>query len=109
MRHVLIGMLVGFGSATLAYGQMRPDAPELQELLISRGERNGLTIPRAYGRLASVAVTADIHHLYFEDADGVIRIVRIGPGSAGQRGRYETELLTPDVYVVSREPAAGAE
>ncbi|MDP3766865.1 MAG: hypothetical protein Q8S13_02515 [Dehalococcoidia bacterium] len=109
MRQLLVGIIIGLGAATLAYGQMRPDSPELQEVLISRGERNGLTIPRAYGRLASVAVTADIHHLYFEDASGTIRIVRIGPGSAAQRGRYETELLTPDVHVVSREPAAGAE
>lgn len=106
MRVLLLGVILGLGAATLAYGQMQKESAKLEEVTISRGDYEGLAIPRAYGRLVSVAVTADIHHLYFEDVDGVIRIVRLGPASAGQRGRYETELLSGDVYVVPRGRAA---
>ena len=106
MRYLLLGIIAGFGAATLAHGQMQKESMKLEEVTISRGDYEGLTIPRAYGRLVSVAVTADIHHLYFEDTDGTIRIIRLGPSSAGQRGRYETELLSADVYMVPRERAA---
>ena len=52
-----------------------------------------------------VAVSSEVHHLYFEDHRGTIRVVLVGFSGAGLRARQPIQLLSPQVRVIERGPA----
>lgn len=110
MKRFVMGMVAGgmmvVGAA--AYGQDESASGErvrLQEVDVSAGGRAMFTVPSAYGRLVDVAVNAEVHYLYFEDPQGVIRMVLVGPRGAAPRSRLDLQLLSPQVYVVERAAA----
>lgn len=99
---VLLGLLIG-STAYGAYGEL--SSTRLEDVRVAAANNAPFEIPREYGRLAGVAVRGEIHHLYFEGADGSIRVVLIGPRGSIQRARNELQLLTPDVFLIPRGSA----
>jgi len=76
-------------------------AGELEETPISlRGST--ISIPRSYGRLVDVVENNQIHYLYFEDAEGMIRIVLVGQRGTGVKANQELEMLSSNVYLLPR-------
>ncbi len=106
MKRWLAG--VGLGILLGWIPQVAAQAGEmLDELLIPAARGETLNIPSAYGALVSVAVSSEVHHLYFQDKQGTIRIVLVGPKGAVQRARHGLQLLSQDVYVIERKPTTG--
>lgn len=110
MQRFLVGLVlaVGFGLAApgLAKATRSSDA-KLQEVIIGTGDVP-LAVPPEYGRLVNVAVSSEVHHLYFEDAKGTIRIVLLGPAGAVQKARHGFQLLVPEVYLINRQHSSSA-
>lgn len=101
MRRWVVGIVLGLALASAAHGEPQ-NANRLEDVLVTTSNNAAFKLPSEYGRLVSVAVRAEIHHLYFEGPDGTIRIVLVGPRGAIQRARNELQLLTPEVYVIKR-------
>ena len=107
MRRWLIGLVLGTFLGWMAPGQVQgaqqPEQLPLKETPIAAARGSTLTIPPVYGRLVNVAVSSGVHHLYFQDAQGIIRIVLVGPQGAVQRAKHGLQLLSRKVYTIERE------
>ncbi len=102
MKRWLASMVLGI---TLGSVTLRAAEPErLQETMLAVGGGESLVIPQEYGPLVDVAVSSGVHHLYFQDSQGRIRIVLVGARGAKQGARHAVELLTDSVYVIQRKP-----
>ena len=100
-----VGFGVILGSAAHGETTRHGDAPiqRLEEMRVhATTDQDEFTLPAAYGRLVSVAIRAEVHHLYFEGTDGTVRIVLIGPRGSIQRARSELQLLSSEVHVITR-------
>ncbi|MBN1587048.1 MAG: hypothetical protein JW937_06440 [Candidatus Omnitrophica bacterium] len=64
-----------------------------------------LKVPPEFGNLVAVTQDSEIHHLYFQDSQGTIRIVRVGQPGASVKSRRPMDLLSPTVHVLNRGPA----
>ncbi len=100
MKRWVLGVVCGVGLASAAQGQEA--ATQLAEAPMETIGRAAFGVPKGYGRLVSVVESSEIHHLYFEDGQGVIRVVLIGPRGAAARARNALQLLSSDVYVIKR-------
>lgn len=113
MRRVLLGVLLGLAVGAAAHGEEAPQESVLSEATMGTFGRTTFKVPESYGRLVQVAVSSDIHYLYFEDEAGAIRIVPVGQRGAVQRSRAPIQLLSTSVVVIERGgksiPAAPAE
>lgn len=103
MREWTIGLVVGMVLGVAAVGAAQPE-PEavLRQAAVGAPRGATLAIPPQYGQLVSVAVTSEVHYLYFQDAGGTIRIVLVGAPGAVQRARQGLQLLTNEVYTIER-------
>lgn len=101
MKRWLPGLALGLVVGAAAHGEPQ-SADRLKDVPVTTSNNAAFKLPSDYGRLVSVAVRAEVHHLYFEGEDGTVRIVLIGPRGAIQRARNELQLLTPEVYVIKR-------
>lgn len=106
MKRWVLGVACGLALASAAQGE--EPATQLTEAPLETIGRAVFNLPTAYGRLVDVVESSEIHHLYFEDNQGVIRVVLIGPRGAAGRARNALQLLSSDVYVIKRGQA-GAE
>jgi len=100
MKRLLLGILLGIAVSATARGQ--EGSLVLTELPMETLGRTIFQLPKEYGRLAEVAVSAEVHYLYFEDPQGTIRVVPVGRRGAVQRSRTQLHLLSSDVYLVER-------
>ncbi|PIQ84765.1 MAG: hypothetical protein COV75_00555 [Candidatus Omnitrophica bacterium CG11_big_fil_rev_8_21_14_0_20_63_9] len=107
MKRLILGLAAGLMLGAMAYGQDDDalQSARLEEIAVGAGSRATFAVPPEYGRLADVAVNSGVHYLYFEDSQGVIRLVLIGPRGAVPRSRLDVQLLSPQVYVVERAAA----
>ena len=101
MRRIIAGLIIGLLLSSAAQG-----ADQQVEKLVE-GEIAGISgatfaIPEGYGRLVNVVVSSEVHHLYFQDDAGVIRIVLVGQRAAAFRARTALHLLSPNVYRIDR-------
>ncbi|OGX40568.1 MAG: hypothetical protein A3C53_08960 [Omnitrophica WOR_2 bacterium RIFCSPHIGHO2_02_FULL_68_15] len=99
---MLLGILLGLLLGAAAQGQEPPQESVLTEMTMGTFGRTAFKVPESYGVLVQVAVSSDIHYLYFEDAAGTIRIVPIGQRGAVQRSRAPIQLLASEVFVIER-------
>ena len=74
-----------------------------EEIPLAAGGGTTLSIPPEYGELVSVVESSEVHHLYFQDRAGIIRIVLIGPRGAAQRAKHVLQLLSDEVYTIKRK------
>lgn len=102
MRRVLLGILLGVLLGSAASGEEGLEESVLTEVTMGTFGRTAFKVPEEYGRLAQVAVSSDIHYLYFEDGAGTIRIVPLGQRGAVQRSRAPIQLLSSGVFVIER-------
>ena len=105
MKRVLMGILLGLmlgSAAKVAHGT---NEQRMSEVQIDAVDAGALEIPGAYGRLVDVAVSSGVHHLYFQDSQGYIRMVLIGPNAAAQKARHTIQTLSDKVYVIKRTPS----
>ena len=105
MKRILMGILLGLmlgSAAKVAHGTNEQRMSEAQIDAMGAG---ALEIPSAYGSLVDVAVSSEIHHLYFQDSQGEIRVVLIGPHAAAQKARHAIQTLSDKVYVIKRTPS----
>ncbi len=65
-----------------------------------------IAVPRSYGRLVDVVESNQIHYLYFEDSEGVIRILLVGSKGTSVRANQQLEILSPDVYIIPRDASS---
>ena len=101
MKRVVLGLILGLMAGSTVHGQ--DEVALLKEVGMETIGSTLFEVPRQYGRLVNVAVSSDIHHLYFQDGAGRIRIVLLGRRGAVQRARAPIQLLTSDVYVIERD------
>ena len=95
VRTTLVGA-IGLMAAVSA------SATELEEIaLMFKGST--ITVPRSYGRLVSVVESNQVHYLYFEDAEGVIRILLVGSKGTSLRAAQQFEVLSNTAYILPRE------
>ena len=105
MKRWLLGVALGVVLGSTAHGETT--VQRLEELRVNATtDQQEFSIPAEYGRLVSVAIRAEVHHLYFEGRDGTVRIVLIGPRGSVQRARSGLQLLSPEVYVIPRGQAS---
>lgn len=102
MRRVLLGILLGLLLGSTVQGEEPPQESMLTELTMGTFGRTAFKVPESYGSLMQVAVSSDIHYLYFQDGAGTIRIVPVGQRGAVQRSRASLQLLSSDVFVIER-------
>ncbi len=101
---VLVAALVT--AAAPASAETRVQAPAgLSEVVIGRDDGQPAVIPPEYGRLVGVTANDEMHYLFFEDHQGTVRIVLIGPRGAVQRARSGVQLVAPATYVLPRRAA----
>ena len=101
MRKLGLGMLLGVMLASSVQAE-EPPADQLRGVTLETADRTVFKLPKEYGRLVNVVVSSEVHYLYFEDPDGVIRVVLIGPRGASPRSRSQLQLLSSDVYTMER-------
>ena len=102
MRRVLLGVLLGLVVGATVYSEEVPQESVLSEMTMGTFGRTTFKVPESFGRLVQVAVSSDIHYLYFEDTAGTIRIVPVGQRGAGQHSRAPIQLLSTSVFVIER-------
>ncbi|MBI2104448.1 MAG: hypothetical protein HYT90_02535 [Candidatus Omnitrophica bacterium] len=100
MKRWVLGIICGVALASAAQGQ--EEAAPLTEAPMETIGRAAFSVPKGYGRLAAIVESSEIHHLYFEDGQGTVRVVLIGPRGAAARARNALQLLSSDVYVIER-------
>ena len=103
----LAALMFILGGLALAQAQEQehPSAERSQHLTEAPLVTNSgaaFAVPSTYGRLVSVVASADVHYLYFEDAQGAVRVVVLGPRGASQRSRSALQLLSSDVWLLKR-------
>ena len=94
--------VLGLGVLCGSTVQAAADRQHLEEVRMASVTNEPFAIPSGYGHLVSVAVKSEIHYLYFEDATGAVRVVLIGPRGSAQRARNDLQLLTPEVFLMTR-------
>ena len=100
---LVLGVVLGSLLEPMARGYTQGDrVAALKEIALDAGGGTAFKVPKGYGRLINVAVSAEVHHLYFLDHEGTIRIVLLGPRGASQRARHAFQLLSSQVYRVER-------
>lgn len=105
MKRWLLGVTLGVVLGSTAYSET--PIQRLEEAPVNATtDQYEFALPAEYGRLVSVAIRAEVHHLYFEGRDGTVRIILVGPRGSVQRARSELQLLTPEVYVIPRGQAS---
>ena len=106
MKRLLIGVALGIllGSPAQGDGQVSG----LTEVTMETIGRTSFKLPEGYGRLVNVVISSEVHYLYFEDQRGTIRVVLIGPRGAVPRSRAPLQLLSPDIYVITRGPVGAS-
>ena len=102
MRRVLLGVLLGLAVGATAHSEEPPQESVLSEVTMGTFGRTTFKVPESFGKLVQVAISADIHYLYFDDAAGTIRIVPVGQRGASQRSRAPIQLLSASVFVIER-------
>ena len=102
MRRVLLGVLLGLVVGATVHGEEVPQESVLNEMTMGTFGRTTFKVPESFGRLVQVAVSSDIHYLYFQDDAGTIRIVPVGQRGAGQHSRAPIQLLSTSVFVIER-------
>ena len=102
MRRALIGLLLGMMLGATAHGEEPKEELKLRESALENIRGNPFKIPASYGRLVSVVASSEVHYLYFEDGEGNIRVLLVGPRGAVQRSRNPLQLLTPEVQFIER-------
>ena len=95
-------LAVGLASSVVSAQTDEENQTALTEIPMESIGRAVVKVPPEYGRLATVAVSSDVHYLYFQDQEGTVRIVAVGQRSAGQRARSPLQLLVPQVHVIER-------
>jgi len=101
MTRWLLGLLLGVVLGSTAHGAT--PVQRLEEMHVkATTDQQQFSLPAEYGRLVSVAIRAEVHYLYFEGSDGTLHIVLIGPKGSIQRAKSELQLLSPEVYVITR-------
>lgn len=114
MRLLLVGVAIGTALGWAVSSSARIEEPltgqiqPLSDISVRTAAGASFILPTTYGRLVDVVVSAEMHHLYFEDEQGAIRIVLLGPRGAAQRSRSALQLLSPDVFLVKRGAQAGS-
>ena len=98
-RVLFVGLGLSLAWSSVGFSQ----TSQLQEIQVSASRNASLVVPPEYGRLVSVVADSEVHHLYFEDSQGTIRVVLVGRSGAVQRARQNFQLLTRDVYVIGRQ------
>ena len=101
MKRIVLGLILGLMMGSTVHGQ--EGVTVLNDVGMESVGSALFEVPKRYGRLVNVAVSSDIHHLYFQDGAGRIRIVLLGRRGAVQHARAPIQLLTSDVYVLERE------
>jgi hypothetical protein len=101
MRQLALGLVSGLLLASTAHSQ-EPRIQRLEEAEVGTISGTTFAVPAGYGRLVNVVVDSEVHHLYFEDADGTIRVVLVGNRGAAARARNPLQLLTSTVHVIER-------
>lgn len=96
---MVFGMLFTLTSSVFAE---EPES-EFKEIALEAGRGTSLFIPPEYGDLINVVENSEVHHLYFQDRAGIIRIVLIGPKGAAQKAKHGLQLLSDKVYTIKRE------
>ncbi len=103
MRRIWLGLMIGITITAAGVGAAPPESEEpLRETAVGAPRGTTLAIPPQYGSLVGVVMSSDVHHLYFQDARGTIRILLIGAPGAVQRARQKLQLLTNEVYTIER-------
>ena len=102
MRRVAIGLLLGIFLGATAHGEETVGRLKLTEETVATVRGTPVKIPEEYGRLINVVVSSEVHYLYFEDGEGNIRVVLVGPRGAVQRSRNPLQLLTSEVQFIKR-------
>ena len=101
MKRWFIGIIVGLLIGSTAHGDMvRQPLEEVDVKPMTANQQ--FVLPTSYGRLVNVAMRSEVQYLYFEGADGTIRIMLLGPKGSTQRAKSDLQLLTPEVFVVRR-------
>lgn len=111
---LILGMLFGWTIQTLGQGGLGQAAElkrvRLVEIPMEALQGGVMSVPPTYGHLVDVAISSEVHHLYFQDPQGTVRMVRVGPQGAVTKARRQVPLLLDDVYVIKRhEPESGEE
>ncbi len=88
-------------------GRLPPE--KLTEVALTAASGATFKIPAEYGRLVNVVVSSDVHYLYFEDDEGTVHIVLLGPRGAAQRSRSAPQLLSPEVFRIERTRGPGTQ
>lgn len=104
MRRWLAGVVIGVVVGWTVQGAAQTEHV-LEQVSVPASRGAVLVIPPEYGTLVSVTQSSEVQHLYFEDANGAIRIILLGPQGAAQRAKHGLELLSSDVYVIERHGA----
>jgi hypothetical protein len=102
MRRVIAGLAIGILLGSAAQGAER-EVEKLVEGEVAAISGATFAIPEGYGPLVNVVVSSEVHHLYFQDGAGVIRIVLVGQRAAASRARAALHLLSPSVYRIDRD------
>jgi len=98
-------LLVSLAAGSLVWAQPPASPSALTETIVEAATGEALSIPPSYGRLVSVVVSSsEVHHLYFQDERGTIRVVLIGPRGALPRARQALQLLSTSVFTLERKP-----
>ena len=101
MKQLLLGMLLGMALVATVSAAV-PPREKLRDVAVQMANDSPFVIPPEYGHLVSVVNKGEVHYLYFEAADGTIRVVLVGTRGALQQARTELQLLTTDTYVLPR-------
>jgi hypothetical protein len=102
MKRLMLGVMLGLLLGSVAHGEEDPLETVLTENPMGTLSRTHFKVPPSYGPLMDVAVSSDVHYLYFQDEFGTIRIVPVGQRAAAQRSRAPIQLLSTDVFVIER-------
>jgi len=100
MRNACLWLVVGM--LLFAPGAHADEQNLFEEAPLEAGRGAVLSIPPGYGDLISVVESSEVHHLYFQDRSGVIRMILVGPRGAAQRAKHELQLLSNTVYTIER-------
>ena len=103
MKHLLLGIILGVGLAMVVQAA---EQERMRDVAVTSAKGAAVVIPPDYGHLVSAVNKAEVQYLYFEAADGTVRIVLLGTGSALQQARTSLTLLTSDVYIMNRHQAS---
>ena len=103
MRYATLWMAFGILLTLTPFVLAEEQKSLFEEIPLAAGRGTSLSIPPEYGELISVVESSEVHHLYFQDRTGTIRVVLIGPKGAAQKAKYGLQLLSNKVYTIERK------